>query len=85
MLYLSSPTHGKVGKGTLYNTSGEVLHNTRIPAGHVKVSPIVDFEPYAPLPIPDNDVDMKFFSEAIGSYVAWPTYLVAFDKVYLIN
>ncbi|XP_073223524.1 uncharacterized protein [Cicer arietinum] len=69
-----------VGKGILHNTSGEVLHNIPIPAGHVKVSPTVAFEPTAPLPIPDNDGDMKFLSDAIGSYVAWPTHLVALQK-----
>ncbi|XP_073220683.1 uncharacterized protein [Cicer arietinum] len=69
VLYLSSPTQRKVGKGILHNTSGEVLHNIPIPAGHVKVSPTVAFEPTAPLPIPDNDGDMKFLSDAIGSYV----------------
>ncbi|XP_073224863.1 uncharacterized protein [Cicer arietinum] len=80
VLYLSSPTQRKVGKGILHNTSGEVLHNIPIPAGHVKVSPTVAFEPTAPLPIPDNDGDMKFLSDAIGSYVAWPTHLVALEK-----
>ncbi|XP_073222467.1 uncharacterized protein [Cicer arietinum] len=80
VLYLSSPTQRKVGKGILHNTSGEVLHNIPIPAGHVKVSPTVAFEPTAPLPIPDNDGDMKFLSDAIGSYVAWPTNLVALQK-----
>ncbi|XP_073222353.1 uncharacterized protein [Cicer arietinum] len=75
VLYLSSPTQRKVGKGILYNTSGEVLHNIPIPAGHVKVSPTVAFEPTAPLPLPDNDGDMQFLSDAIGSYVAWPTNL----------
>ncbi|XP_073221533.1 uncharacterized protein [Cicer arietinum] len=80
VLYLSSPTQRKVVKGILYNTSGEVLHNIPIPAGHVKVSPTVAFEPTAPLPIPDNDGDMKFLSDAIGSYVAWPTNLVALQK-----
>nr|XP_027192140.1 uncharacterized protein LOC113787563 [Cicer arietinum] len=83
VIYLSSPTHRKVGKGKLYNTSGEVLHNTPILAGHVKVSPIVAFEPTAPLPIPDNDGDMQLLGEAIGSYAAWPTHLVALDKIQL--
>ncbi|XP_073224480.1 uncharacterized protein [Cicer arietinum] len=58
VLYLSSPTQRKVGKGKLYNTSGEVLHNTPITMGHVKVPPTVAFEPTAPLPIPDNNGDM---------------------------
>ncbi|XP_073225427.1 uncharacterized protein [Cicer arietinum] len=39
------------------------------------------FEPTAPLPIPDNDGDMQLLGEAIGSYVAWPTHLVALDKM----
>nr|XP_027186890.1 uncharacterized protein LOC113784844 [Cicer arietinum] len=75
------PTHRKVGKGTLYNTSGEVLHNTAIPAGHVKVSPVIALEPNALLPIPDNNADMRFLGEAVSSYMAWPTHLVALDKI----
>ncbi|XP_004514733.1 uncharacterized protein [Cicer arietinum] len=74
VLYLSSPTHRKVEKRTLYNTLEEVLHNTPIPVGHVKLSLVIVFEPNAPLHIPDNDGDMKHLGEAIdrGKSVAAP-------------
>nr|XP_004488443.1 uncharacterized protein LOC101491713 [Cicer arietinum] len=70
------PTQSMAGKGTLYNTLGEVLHHNPILVGHVKVSPVIALEPLAPLPILDNDGDMMFLREAIGSYVAWPKNLI---------
>lgn len=73
-----------VGKETLFNTLGEVLHHTPIPIGHVKGSPVIAFEPLAPFSIPDNDGDMKFLGEAIGSYVTWPENLVGIDTICLI-
>ncbi|XP_073225684.1 uncharacterized protein [Cicer arietinum] len=86
VLYLSSPTQRKVGKGILHNTSGEVLHNIPIPAGHVKVSPTVAFEPTAPLPISVGIIRCRNFvhnlilpKQSIHGAVAKASALITYD------
>ena len=65
-----------VGKGTLYNEPGVLLHNLPLPPNHVKVRVDVAFEGDAPLPVPQEAADVMTVEQAIGTYVAWPNHLV---------
>lgn len=66
-----------VGKGKVYNTSVEILHNKPLPTGCLKVSVDIAIETNAELPYPDDVSDATLVGEAIGSYVAWPSNLIS--------
>ena len=69
-----------VGKGKVYNTSGEMLHHRPLPDGFLKVSVNVVLEGGALLPLPDDVADATLVADAIGSFVAWLSSLVCVDN-----
>ncbi|KAI5411375.1 hypothetical protein KIW84_056453 [Lathyrus oleraceus] len=75
-LYLSSPTYRMVGKGKVYNTSGELLHHNPLPMGYMKVSVDLVLDTDALLPLPDVVSETTLMREAVGSFVGWPSDLI---------
>lgn len=68
-----------VGKGKVYNTLGDLIHNTPIPAGHLRVSVDYPIDPDALVPVPDVALDIRSVRDAVGSFVAWPLDLIFID------
>ena len=64
-----------VDKGKVHNTMGDLLHHRLLPDGHLKVS--VDLDVL--LPIPDIVSETTLLRDAIGSFVACPSYLIIID------
>ncbi|KAF1892998.1 hypothetical protein Lal_00024128 [Lupinus albus] len=59
----------------VHNTQDTMLHNSRIPPNHVRVTIDIEIEDNALLPIP-LDVDIITLGGAICTFVAWPVHLV---------
>ncbi|KAF1892906.1 hypothetical protein Lal_00039980 [Lupinus albus] len=59
----------------VHNTQDAMLHNSRIPPNHVRVTIDIEIEDNALLPIP-LDVDIITLGGAICTFVDWPLHLL---------
>lgn len=60
------------------------MHNKPLPPNHLRVSIDVVDEDVAALPVPLEDFDLHIVGDALGTFVAWPIYLIQVNsKVYM--
>ncbi|KAF1870842.1 hypothetical protein Lal_00030152 [Lupinus albus] len=74
-LFLDTPCTHAVGIGSVYNKQDAMIHNAQTPSNHLKVSIDISIEDDALLPIPDDE-DIVTVRQALGTFVAWPEYLI---------
>ena len=68
-----------VAEGTVHAVGGKgmTLHNRPLPLEFVKVSVDRVIKPDAPVPCPNDDVELV--KDALGTFVAWPKKFVTHD------
>ena len=62
-------------------TNSLTLHE--IPLGKINYPMAIEiaFNDNAPLPLPNKNIGASLVGHVIGSFVAWPTFLVIFDDM----
>ena len=62
-------------------TNSLTLHGTPLGEHNYRVAVEIAFNDNAHLPLPNNNISASLIGHVIGSFVAWPKFLVLFDDM----
>ena len=62
-------------------TNSLKLHETPLGEHNYHVVVEIAFNDNAPLPLPNKDIGASLVGHVIGSFIAWPKFLVIFDDI----
>ena len=62
-------------------TNSLTLHGTPLGEHNYRVAVEISFNDNALLPLPNEDIGATLVGHVLGSFIAWPKFLVVFDDI----